>query len=149
MTVTRLKRKEQRNRSKASDRQARIKQLTAKPVIKNVDIEAIKQEFAEKAAAKAAQARLSVESTPVSAAPRATPAAVVEAPETVNAPEVAARQAEAPETANAPEEVETAAPRVEAATEKAPETNLEVAPKEAAAPQAEDTTEEAPETKAD
>jgi hypothetical protein len=46
MAVTRLKRKEKRNRAKANNRIDRIKQLTAKPIIKNVDIEAIKQEFA-------------------------------------------------------------------------------------------------------
>jgi hypothetical protein len=54
MAVTRLKRKERRNMAKANDRQAKIKQFTTKPVIKNVDIEAIKQEFAEKKAAKTA-----------------------------------------------------------------------------------------------
>jgi hypothetical protein len=49
MAVTRLKRKEKRNRAKANNRVARIKQLILKPVIKNVDIEAIKQDFAAKA----------------------------------------------------------------------------------------------------
>lgn len=49
MAVTRLKRKEKRNRAKANNRIEAIKQLTQKPVIKNVDIEAIKQEFAAKA----------------------------------------------------------------------------------------------------
>lgn len=51
MGVTRLKRKERRNRAKANDRIAKIKQFTTKPVIKNVDIEAIKKEFEEKKAA--------------------------------------------------------------------------------------------------
>lgn len=55
MGVTRLKRKEKRNRAKANNRQAKIKQITAKPVIKNVDIEAIKKEFAAKAGASNAQ----------------------------------------------------------------------------------------------
>jgi hypothetical protein len=50
MAVTRLKRKEKRNRAKANNRVNAIKQLTKKPVIKNVDIEAIKAEFAAKAA---------------------------------------------------------------------------------------------------
>jgi hypothetical protein len=49
MGVTRLKRKERRNRTIANNKTARIKALTAKPIIKNVDIEAIKKEFAEKA----------------------------------------------------------------------------------------------------
>ena len=48
MAVTRLKRKEKRNRAKANNRVQAIKQLTQKPIIKNVDIEAIKQEFAAK-----------------------------------------------------------------------------------------------------
>lgn len=52
MGVTRLKRKELRNRSKANARQKKIKQLTAVPVIKNIDIEAIKEEFEAKASAK-------------------------------------------------------------------------------------------------
>lgn len=50
MGVTRLKRKEKRNRAVANNRVARIKQLTKKPVIQNVDVEAIKAEFAAKAA---------------------------------------------------------------------------------------------------
>jgi hypothetical protein len=45
MAVTRLKRKERVNRAKANNRQAKIKQLTIKPVIKNVDVEAIKESF--------------------------------------------------------------------------------------------------------
>lgn len=49
MGVTRLKRKERKNRAIANNKQAAIKDLIKKPVIKNVDIEAIKKEFAEKA----------------------------------------------------------------------------------------------------
>lgn len=45
MGVTRLKRKDLRNKSKANNRVSRIKQLTATPVIKNVDVEAIKAGF--------------------------------------------------------------------------------------------------------
>ena len=52
MGVTRLKRKEKRNRAKATNRQTRIKQLMERPVIKNVDIEAIKEEFKANLAAK-------------------------------------------------------------------------------------------------
>jgi hypothetical protein len=47
MGVTRLKRKEKRNRANANARVAKIKQLTKRPVIKNVDIEKIKEEFAK------------------------------------------------------------------------------------------------------
>ncbi|MHB9147024.1 MAG: hypothetical protein ACYC2U_00975 [Candidatus Amoebophilus sp.] len=46
MAVTRLERKVKRNRMNAIKRQNRIKQLLKKPVIKNVDIEAIKASFA-------------------------------------------------------------------------------------------------------
>jgi hypothetical protein len=48
MGVTRLKRKGKRNKSIANARVAKIKQLTLRPVIKNVDIEKIKEEFASK-----------------------------------------------------------------------------------------------------
>ncbi len=50
MGVTRLKRKELRNRANANNRTARIKQLSFKPIIANVDVEAIKAEFAAKIA---------------------------------------------------------------------------------------------------
>jgi len=60
MGVTRLKRKDLRNKSKANNRVARIKQLTATPVIKNVDVEAIKASFTKaddkKSAAKTEKA---------------------------------------------------------------------------------------------
>lgn len=49
MAITRLKRKGRRNKQTASIRRASIKQLTAKPVIKNVDIEEIKEGFAKAA----------------------------------------------------------------------------------------------------
>ena len=45
MGVTRLKRKERKNRAVANNRTSRIKQLTKVPVIKNVDVEAIKKSF--------------------------------------------------------------------------------------------------------
>jgi hypothetical protein len=45
MAVTRLERKEKRNRLNAIKRQARIKQLLKKPVIKNVDVAQIKELF--------------------------------------------------------------------------------------------------------
>lgn len=57
MAVTRLKRKELRNRSKAGARQKKIKQLTAVPVIKNIDIEEIKREFEAKVSAKKGAAK--------------------------------------------------------------------------------------------
>jgi hypothetical protein len=51
MAVTRLERKVKRNRINAVKAQSRIKQLLRKPVIKNVDIEAIKASFAAKKSA--------------------------------------------------------------------------------------------------
>lgn len=50
MAVTRLKRKAKRNKNRASARVAKIKRLNMKPVIEQVDVEAIKEEFAKKAA---------------------------------------------------------------------------------------------------
>ena len=45
MAVTRLKRKTRRNRMRGGDKNVIIKQLNFKPVIKDVDVEAIKEEF--------------------------------------------------------------------------------------------------------
>ncbi len=45
MAVTKLKRKARRNRQRQNTRVIKIKQLNAKPVIKNVDVEKIKEEF--------------------------------------------------------------------------------------------------------
>ncbi|GAB3956244.1 hypothetical protein GCM10028805_45500 [Spirosoma harenae] len=50
MAVTELKRKARRNRAVANNKTAAIKQLLRKPIIKNVDVEAIKASFAEKKA---------------------------------------------------------------------------------------------------
>lgn len=52
MAVTRLERKVKKNRINAEKRQARIKQLLKRPVIKNVDIEAIKASFTKKSGKK-------------------------------------------------------------------------------------------------
>ena len=54
MAVTRLKRKGRRNKLKSSQRISSIKLLTARPVIKNVDIEALKQEFSGSGESKSA-----------------------------------------------------------------------------------------------
>lgn len=50
MAVTRLERKGQKNVSRAKKRVQAIKRLNASPVIKNVDVEAIKAEWAKKGA---------------------------------------------------------------------------------------------------
>ena len=51
---TELKRKDRKNKARANNKIARIKQLLRRPEIKNVDVEAIKASFAEKKAAAAA-----------------------------------------------------------------------------------------------
>lgn len=48
MAVTRLERKDRKNKARANNRKARIKFYNRKPVIKQVDIEAIKKEFESK-----------------------------------------------------------------------------------------------------
>ena len=48
MAVTRLKRKGLRNKARAKQRQDNIKKLTRMPPIENVDVDAIKEEFAQK-----------------------------------------------------------------------------------------------------
>ena len=45
MGVTRLKRKDRRNKAVANARVKRIKQLTLTPVIKKVDVEELKKAF--------------------------------------------------------------------------------------------------------
>jgi len=52
MSVTRLKRKNRKDKSKASRRRTALKNQNFKPVIKSVDIEKIKEEFKAKAAKK-------------------------------------------------------------------------------------------------
>lgn len=55
MAVTRLKRKALRNKLVVKKRLNRIQQLNAKPVIKEVDVEAIKKEFAAKKGKESAE----------------------------------------------------------------------------------------------
>jgi hypothetical protein len=50
MGVSRLKRKDRRNKTVATNRQDKIKELMKRPKIKNVDMEAIKADFAAKLA---------------------------------------------------------------------------------------------------
>ena len=54
MSVTRLKRKGRKDKAKAAVRRQSLKIQNFQPVIKNVDIEKIKEEFKAKAAAKKA-----------------------------------------------------------------------------------------------
>jgi len=55
MAVTRLQRKHKRNIIKAKGKVKKIKRLKAAPVIKKVDVEAIKAEFAKKGAKASAK----------------------------------------------------------------------------------------------
>lgn len=50
MAVTRLKRKNRKDKSKSAVRRLNLKNLNFQPVIKNVDIEKIKEEFKAKKA---------------------------------------------------------------------------------------------------
>lgn len=52
MAVTRLKRKNRKDKAKSAVRRQTLKIQNFQPVIKNVDVEAIKEEFKKKAAAK-------------------------------------------------------------------------------------------------
>ena len=45
MAITRLKRKDRKNKARANNKQTVIKQLLKTPVIKNVDPEALKAQF--------------------------------------------------------------------------------------------------------
>jgi hypothetical protein len=58
MAVTRLERKVKRTRVKAQNRQRKLKHLLSKPVIKNIDIEAIKQSFTTQPEASKEEDRL-------------------------------------------------------------------------------------------
>ncbi len=50
MAITKLERKGRRNVAIAINRQTVVKQITRKPIIRKVDVEAIKASFAEKKA---------------------------------------------------------------------------------------------------
>ena len=49
MAITRLKRKDRKNKARANNRVERIKQLLSVPVIKNVDPEELKAQFSKSA----------------------------------------------------------------------------------------------------
>jgi len=81
MAVTRLVRKAKKNRTVSKKRIANIKRLTSKPVIKNVDIEQIKEEFANMKSKAAPKAKAPVKEAPKAEVVEATPQAeVAEAP---------------------------------------------------------------------
>ena len=64
MGVTRLKRKARRNKQTSAKRTARIKTLTAKPVLKNVDAEELKASFTTEEPKKAKKAAAKKEEAP-------------------------------------------------------------------------------------
>jgi hypothetical protein len=76
MTVTRLKRKDRKNLARAVNKTRVIKQLLYRPVIKNVDEEALKAKYgtvtaAPKAAVAAPKKEEAVAAAPVAAEPAA------------------------------------------------------------------------------
>ncbi len=109
MGVTRLKRKARRNKQTAAKRQNSMKQLNSKPVIKNIDKEAILASFGSAPAveeAPTAAPEVKEEAAPevVAEAPAVEEAPVAEeaAPEVEEAP--AAEEAQAEEAADDSEE---------------------------------------------
>ena len=101
MASTRLVRKAKKNRSVSKRRVNTFKRLTSKPVIKNVDIEQIKEEFAK----KPAKAATKKEEAPVKEAPVAEPKAEKkEEPKAEAAPEKEEKAPVKKEKAEAKEE---------------------------------------------
>ncbi len=115
MASTKLVRKALRNRAVSRKRVNAIKRLTTKPVIKNVDIEQIKEEFAKKKVAPTAK-----KEAPVKEEPKAESKEVKkEAPKAEETPkaESAEKAPEATEKKKAP--VKKAAPKAEKKEDKA------------------------------
>ncbi|WP_258104935.1 hypothetical protein [Marinoscillum sp. MHG1-6] len=84
MAITRLERKGRKNKARAKARVNTIKRLNSAPVLKMVDVEAIKAEFEKKAAPKKAsksKAEKKEEVKEVEAKVEETPVAEAEAPE--------------------------------------------------------------------
>jgi hypothetical protein len=107
MGVTRLNRKDRKNKARANNRVAKIKQLLSTPVIKNVDIEELKAGFkqGENPGPNTGDAALqaSAPATPAGSQPSAPAApAAPQAAESSEAPESAEAAPVAPEVAEAP-----------------------------------------------
>ena len=122
MASTKLVRKALRNRAVSRKRVNNIKRLTSKPVIKNVDVDQIKEEFAKRKAKPAAK-----NEAPVKEAPEAevnVEAAVEEAP-----------KAEKAEKANVAEKKEASTPDAKEAKKTEPKADAKEAEK--AEPEAE------------
>ena len=127
MASTKLVRKALRNRAVSRKRQSTIKRLTSKPVIKNVDIEQIKEEFANKKAAPAAK-----KEAPVKVEPKAEVKEVKkEAPKADKkeaAPKAEAKKAE-PKAEGVEKEAKKPAAKKAPAKKAAPKAKKEAAPK--------------------
>ena len=96
MGVTRLKRKDRKNKARANNRVAKIKQLLLTPVIKNVDVEELKSRFNKGGNSENAEQPTAAPATPAAApapAPAAAPATVAASP---------ALEAPAPDNTQAP-----------------------------------------------
>lgn len=112
MGVTRLKRKDRKNKARANNRVAKIKQLLSTPVIKNVDVEELKLKFNKGEEGEQGQ-KATGAPAPQTSAPKAPEApTAAEAPSSPTAAEVpssptaiespAAGIPDAPATATAP-----------------------------------------------
>lgn len=86
MGVTRLKRKGLRNKANAKKRQDKIKQLRHLPPIKNVDVDKIKEEFAQKSGNKSAGKPAAEETTAVEKSPAKAQAKDTDADDTQREP---------------------------------------------------------------
>ena len=118
MASTRLVRKALRNRTVSKKRLSAIKRLTSKPVLKNVDVEQIKEEFANRKAKPVAK-----KETPVKEELKA----VVEVAETPKAGAKAKKPVKA-EAAEVKEEKKTI-PKKSPAKKAAPKAKKAAAPK--------------------
>jgi len=85
MAVTRLERKGLRNKARAKARKQRIKELSKQPPIKNIDVEAIKEEFAKKSGKPVAKKESKKEEAPKAEGVKAEAAPTEEATSTTEA----------------------------------------------------------------
>jgi len=95
MSVTRLKRKDRKNKARANNRVARIKQLTKLPVVKIFDIEELKAKFAPAESSVTAPAKAAKVAEPVAQAPAPAPVVAQEATATAAAEDAPAQNTEA------------------------------------------------------
>lgn len=107
MGVTRLKRKDRKNKARANNKINRVKQLNAMPVIRNIDIEAIKASFgtvSKKKAAPKVEKEVVAEPAMAEVVEQVEAPVAVEEPQKVNEP--AAEEAAPVEAKETPAPVE-------------------------------------------